>query len=74
MGTGRLLTQGVTTLTVILSPRPGVEEEPEASNSHTATRSSLRYELTSHIVVQMYSVLGANELGRIKTIPLVISL
>jgi len=29
--------QGVTTLTVILSPRPSVEEEPEASNSHTAT-------------------------------------
>lgn len=29
--------QGVTTLTVILLPRPGVEEDPEASNSHTAT-------------------------------------
>jgi L-lactate dehydrogenase complex protein LldG len=29
--------QGVTTLTVILLPRPSVEEEPEASNSRTAT-------------------------------------
>jgi L-lactate dehydrogenase complex protein LldG len=29
--------QGVTTLTVILLPHPGVEEEPETSNSYTAT-------------------------------------
>lgn len=29
--------QGVSTLTVILSPRPGVEERPKASNSHMAT-------------------------------------
>ncbi|HEX4202750.1 MAG TPA: LUD domain-containing protein [Ktedonobacteraceae bacterium] len=29
--------QGVTTLTVILSPRPGVKEESEASDAHTVT-------------------------------------